>query len=133
MQARLNASGVDVGWPDGVVGPNTRKGISSWQVNNGLPPTGYLNALQYQMLTSQTEATYATYLAAPKAVAPAASAAADRPKTTASQKTAQKKSSTGQAQGQKPSGGGLAQPVQNFLNGFGQQSGQNLANRIFGN
>lgn len=133
VQARLNASGVDVGWPDGVVGPNTRKGISSWQANNGLPPTGYLNALQYQLLTSQTEATYAAYLAAPKAVAPAAAASADRPKAAAPQKTAQKSSSTGQTQKPSSTASSLTQPVQNFLNGFGQQSGQNLANRIFGN
>ncbi len=132
VQARLNASGIDVGWPDGVVGPNTRSGISSWQMTNGLPPTGYLNALQFQLLTSQTEATFATYLAAPKAAAPVAAASSNRPKTASTQTTAQKKTSN-TSQGQSQTSGSLPQPIQNFLNDFGQQSGQNLANRIFGN
>jgi len=63
VQARLNLSGNNVGRPDGAFGPKTRAGITAWQTQNGLVPSGYFTAAQYVLLTSQTEAQYAAYVA----------------------------------------------------------------------
>jgi len=63
VQIRLNVSGHDVGGADGAFGPRTRAGISAWQAANGLIATGYLNAVQLQLLTANTEAAYRGYIA----------------------------------------------------------------------
>lgn len=67
VQARLNAAGVDVGFPDGALGPQSRRGIQAWQGRTGLMQTGYLNASQLELLSVQTEATYVAVLAAANA------------------------------------------------------------------
>lgn len=76
VQARLNAAGQKVGRPDGIFGPRTRAGITAWQTQNGMDSSGYLNAVQLQLLTSQTEATYAAFLRAPVRT----SSSSDRPR-----------------------------------------------------
>ncbi|WP_420337489.1 caspase family protein [Roseibium sp.] len=63
VQTRLNLSGNNVGRPDGAFGPKTRAGITAWQTQNGLVPSGYFTAAQYVLLTSQTETQYAAYVA----------------------------------------------------------------------
>jgi len=67
VQARLNAAGHNVGGADGQFGGKTRTGIASWQMANGLPATQYLNGVQLDLLTSQTEATYMAHMTAPVA------------------------------------------------------------------
>lgn len=64
LQLRLNLSGNSVGRPDGIVGPGTRRGISSWQGQVGFPVTGYLNAVQHQMLVANTEIAFSQHMAA---------------------------------------------------------------------
>ncbi|ADZ70400.1 Caspase domain protein [Polymorphum gilvum SL003B-26A1] len=63
VQARLNLAGYNVGRPDGAFGQNTRSGIRAWQTANGLPATGWFNAAQHALLTSQTQAQYLAYVA----------------------------------------------------------------------
>jgi uncharacterized caspase-like protein/peptidoglycan hydrolase-like protein with peptidoglycan-binding domain len=63
VQARLNLSGNNVGRPDGSFGPKTRGGIQSWQVSNGLAPSGYLNHPQYLYLVSTTQEMYVIWVA----------------------------------------------------------------------
>ncbi|MBB3230316.1 lytic murein transglycosylase [Halomonas stenophila] len=41
MQRRLNALGHDVGPPDGILGPNTRRGLRAFQRRLGLIPDGF--------------------------------------------------------------------------------------------
>lgn len=41
LQERLNAHGFDTGTPDGVFGPNTRRGLRDYQRANGLVPDGF--------------------------------------------------------------------------------------------
>lgn len=67
LQARLNATGNNVGRPDGSFGPKTRAGIAAWQASVGLPQTQFLNSMQFDLLVSQTEATYASFLNVPAA------------------------------------------------------------------
>lgn len=62
LQLRLNLSGNNVGVTDGAIGPGTRGGIAGWQTQNGLVPTGYLNALQHQLLTAKTEMAYVQHM-----------------------------------------------------------------------
>lgn len=72
IQGRLNAAGHNVGGADGIFGRKTRAGYAAWQTQNGLIPTGYLNAVQHQLLTANTEIVYQTWLASrPAQVAPA--------------------------------------------------------------
>jgi membrane-bound lytic murein transglycosylase B len=40
LQERLTANGFDTEGADGVVGPNTRRAISAYQISRGLPATG---------------------------------------------------------------------------------------------
>lgn len=63
IQARLNATGNNVGSVDGLWGRNTRVGISNWQASNGLQPTGFLSLAQLELLTSQTEGRFTPYTA----------------------------------------------------------------------
>lgn len=77
IQARLNATGNNVGVVDGLWGRKTRSGISNWQLANGLPPSGFLNFAQYELLVSQTEGRYAPYVA-PKARASSSSGSSSR-------------------------------------------------------
>ena len=88
VQARLNASGNNVGGTDGIWGPKTRGGIRAWQAANGLTPTGHMNALQLQLLRANTEVAYQAYLAARPA------ATAGRPKQTTSRPSAPRPSSS---------------------------------------
>lgn len=62
VQLRLNLTGNNVGRPDGAIGPNSRKGISSWQAIAGFAPTGYLNAVQHQYLVATTETSLRAHL-----------------------------------------------------------------------
>ena len=73
IQARLNATGNNVGSVDGQWGPKTRAGISNWQSANGLVPTGYLNEPQYQLLVSQTDGRFTPYTAPAKRVSSSSS------------------------------------------------------------
>jgi len=41
LQQRLNARGFDVGAPDGVIGPNTRRGLRDYQRSLGVTPDGF--------------------------------------------------------------------------------------------
>lgn len=54
VQQRLEAAGAEVGPADGIFGPRTRGGITLWQQRLGLPPTGFLNQLQLEILTAST-------------------------------------------------------------------------------
>ncbi|WP_420862025.1 caspase family protein [Algirhabdus cladophorae] len=87
IQARLNATGNNVGGVDGQWGPKTRRGISAWQLSQGLPASGFLNVSQYELLVSQTEGRFTPYTyTAPKkrvATAPRKSSSGTR-KSTAS-------------------------------------------------
>lgn len=126
IQARLTATGNDVGGADGAFGGNTRRGISGWQTTNGLAPTGYLNALQLALLTSQTEATYAAFLQAPVAKAP--SSGQSKPTRTASSGSSSKKKT------QAPSSGGGQTPaiVDGFIKGASEAFGRNSVDKLFG-
>ncbi|QTF93611.1 lytic murein transglycosylase [Halomonas sp. BM-2019] len=41
MQQALNARGFDVGSPDGIMGPNTRRGLRAYQQSIGVTPDGF--------------------------------------------------------------------------------------------
>jgi peptidoglycan hydrolase-like protein with peptidoglycan-binding domain len=41
MQQALNARGFDVGVPDGIMGPNTRRGLRAYQRSIGVTPDGF--------------------------------------------------------------------------------------------
>ncbi|WP_417583659.1 lytic murein transglycosylase [Nitrincola sp.] len=43
LQQRLNALGYNVGEADGILGPNTRKGLAAFQRDQGLIPDGFAN------------------------------------------------------------------------------------------
>ena len=62
VQDRLNVAGSSVGGADGIFGPRTRAGLSSWQEENGFEATGYLNAAQLAALTSATATAFAALL-----------------------------------------------------------------------
>jgi uncharacterized caspase-like protein len=70
VQARLNLTGADTGRPDGAFGRKTRIGIQNWQLQSGLLATGFLNAVQLQILTANTEVQYVAYLSAQPAPQP---------------------------------------------------------------
>lgn len=53
VQARLSALGYDPKGVDGKFGSGARAAISRWQGDNGLAPTGYLNAEQLARLRNQ--------------------------------------------------------------------------------
>ena len=61
VQARINLAGYDVGRPDGVFGPKTRRGILAWQDGWGFAPTGYLNQQQYLFLVRETREDYTVW------------------------------------------------------------------------
>lgn len=72
VQLRLNLAGFNVGTVDGAWGNMTRTGLRSWQTSNGLIATGFLNDVQLQLLTAQTEAAFQSQLASnPNALQPA--------------------------------------------------------------
>ncbi|EWH02173.1 murein transglycosylase [Halomonas sp. BC04] len=50
MQQALNARGFDVGTPDGIMGPNTRRGLRSYQRSIGVTPDGFATASLLQRL-----------------------------------------------------------------------------------
>ncbi|MDJ0942142.1 MAG: lytic murein transglycosylase [Kiloniellales bacterium] len=50
IQSRLNTLGFDVGKPDGVAGPLTRRAVRAYQRGAGLPPDGYPSADLLQQL-----------------------------------------------------------------------------------
>ncbi|KAJ55887.1 hypothetical protein ACMU_08955 [Actibacterium mucosum KCTC 23349] len=109
LQARLNAAGFNVGSADGALGRKSRAGISGWQASQGLIPTGYMNQLQLELLTSQTEATYQQHLTAVVA----------RPATSSSSSSSTKKKTTSSNQ-----------QLNNALNNFARGLGQGLGARI---
>ena len=104
VQARLRAVGQNVGVPDGLFGPRTRRGIAGWQTANGLPETGHLNSLQLQLLTVQTEGRFASFLQ----TKPRAQSAASR-------------QGTGTARSRQTATGleGFGRKVDGFLSGIG--------------
>lgn len=63
IQIRLNMSGNNVGAADGVIGNGTRGGIRTWQAQNGFAATGYLNAVQHQLLVANTQTAFLSYMA----------------------------------------------------------------------
>lgn len=113
VQARLKAAGYDVGAIDGLIGPGTRKHIGAWQSANGLPPTGYFNALQLQLLYTQSEAGYAEVLnAAPTPPAPQAQSGGNRSSGSGSSRKPSSASNTATNQA-------LQGAVNSFLHGLG--------------
>ena len=54
VQALLNQRGFQVGAPDGLMGPKTRKAIMEFQRSAGLPVTGRVDATLIQSLSIQT-------------------------------------------------------------------------------
>ncbi len=62
LQLRLNLAGQKAGRPDGIVGKGTRRGIRGWQRAVGFEVTGYMNAVQYQMLVAKTETAFAQHM-----------------------------------------------------------------------
>ncbi len=64
VQKRLNAMNHNVGTADGAWGKKTRAGLSAWQTANGLIPTGFLNASQFELMRANSETAYQAYLAA---------------------------------------------------------------------
>ena len=50
IQQGLHREGFDPGAPDGLFGPRTRGAIHRWQQARGLPPTGYLDGGQAELL-----------------------------------------------------------------------------------
>ncbi|MEM1046730.1 MAG: caspase family protein [Pseudomonadota bacterium] len=55
LQKRLNALGHKAGSADGVIGPNSRKAIGSWQKANGIVETQMLTPNQWAVLKNQSE------------------------------------------------------------------------------
>lgn len=51
LQAGLNARGFEVGAPDGVIGPNTRRGLREFQRSLGQIPDGFATRDLVQRLT----------------------------------------------------------------------------------
>lgn len=80
VQLRLNLANFPVGGVDGSWGNNTRTGLRNWQLANGLSPTGYLNAVQHQMLVANTDAVFKAHLAAnPNALSEPVRTSSSRP------------------------------------------------------
>ena len=50
IQRGLAALALNVGVPDGIFGPRTRKAVRGWQASKGFPETGYLSAEQAEAL-----------------------------------------------------------------------------------
>ncbi|WP_048305977.1 lytic murein transglycosylase [Halomonas sp. PR-M31] len=53
LQALLNAKGMDVGKPDGILGPNSRQGIREYQRHLGKTPDGFATLTLLQRLRSE--------------------------------------------------------------------------------
>ncbi|WP_227367620.1 lytic murein transglycosylase [Halomonas sp. M20] len=53
LQAHLNARGMEVGKPDGILGPNSRKGIREYQRHLGKTPDGFATLKLLQRLRSE--------------------------------------------------------------------------------
>lgn len=53
MQRRLNAEGFDTGSPDGVLGPNTRRGLRQYQRSIGQTPDGFATRRLLERLQSE--------------------------------------------------------------------------------
>ena len=124
VQARLNASVNDAGRPDGALGNRSRSAIRNWQLVNGLSPTGYLNALQLELLTTQTESTYIQHLKA-------------KPRVTRVRVISKPKKDSVDSQAAQSTNKNSDQDGQNFLesvvNGLGKGFGEALGDKIFGN
>jgi len=63
IQSRINAVLGPQLAVDGLWGPGTRKGISSWQAYNSLTTTGYFNEPQLELLVSQSEGRFTPFVA----------------------------------------------------------------------
>lgn len=63
VQRRLNFAEADVGGADGLFGPRTRRGITTWQEGQGFVGTGFLTAPQLKALEAQTETEWAAFQA----------------------------------------------------------------------
>nr|WP_299243187.1 lytic murein transglycosylase [uncultured Halomonas sp.] len=53
LQALLNAQGMEVGKPDGILGPNSRKGIREYQRHLGKTPDGFATVTLLQRLRNE--------------------------------------------------------------------------------
>jgi peptidoglycan hydrolase-like protein with peptidoglycan-binding domain len=104
----LNLTGNNVGRPDGAFGPKTRAGITTWQTQNGLVPSGYFTAAQYVLLTSQTEAQYAAYVAEVNRKRAAAAAAKKTRSSTTRANTATNRNQNTRQQNNNNNGGNTA-------------------------
>ena len=100
LQRRLTVLGHDTGGADGIIGPNSRNAIGSWQRENGIVETQMLTPAQYAALKAQSE-TYMAELRRKEAAAARAAAAkrkkqqaAARAKARAKQKTRTTKRTT---------------------------------------
>jgi len=74
LQQRLNALGHDAGSPDGLLGPNSRRALGSWQKANGIVETQMLTPSQWAVLQVQSESALAELLQREAAAAAAAKA-----------------------------------------------------------
>lgn len=97
VQIRLNLSGNNVGSADGIIGNGTRRGISAWQSQNGFAATGYLNAVQHQMLTANTQAQFQQHMAAnPTALNPPVRTSSTKSRPATKKKKQKKKQNNNQ-------------------------------------
>lgn len=53
LQQALNAKGFEVGKPDGLIGPNTRRGLRAYQRSLGMVPDGFATLSLLQRLTGE--------------------------------------------------------------------------------
>ncbi|WP_163886726.1 peptidoglycan-binding protein [Aliiruegeria sabulilitoris] len=62
VQARLTSMGYNVRGIDGLYGDGTRGAVSSWQLDLGLPVSGYLDRPQLALLREHSIANYTTWI-----------------------------------------------------------------------
>ena len=101
VQHRLNLAEANVGGADGLFGPMTRRGISTWQEANAFPATGFLTGAQVAALKGATESEYQALVARQRAAAEAraeqakrVAAARAKSRSVAKKSTARRKTTT---------------------------------------
>jgi uncharacterized caspase-like protein len=84
LHTRLLLLGHDTGGVRGTFNKASRKALSSWQSQQGLVPTGFLNAGQVQLLTAGSQTVYDNWVKQGKPALAAADAADDGPSKSSS-------------------------------------------------